>query len=202
VKSAGCAQGDEKNWLVPARPYVYEIACTTTIGSLGSGEARDGGAARGTGRERGEWGGGEGGVEDRWKFDSGRKGRINGAGGTHRGHKSPARPGITGSQLAKYDGLINPSPLARAPPSTTSGLYVPRALSRLPVPPRSPSSSRSRALTRRGARGWRIREVRSPARIYVSARRATAIYNLRAWKSEVHNLIRSFRSAWRRWERS
>lgn len=59
-------------------------------------------------------------VEDRWKFDSGRKGRINGAGGTHRGHKSPARPGITGSQLAKYDGLINPSPLARAPPSTTS----------------------------------------------------------------------------------
>jgi len=35
-----------------------------------------------------------------------------------------------------------------------------------------------------------------PARIYVSARRATAIYNLRAWKSEVHNLIRSFRSAW------
>lgn len=27
--------------------------------------------------------------QDRWKFDSGRKGRINGAGGTHRGHKSP-----------------------------------------------------------------------------------------------------------------
>lgn len=136
-------------------------------------------------------------MEDRWKFDSGRKGRINGAGGTHRGHKSPARPGITGSQLAKYDGLINPSPLARAPPSTTSGLRVPCSLSlslSLPVPPRSPSSSRSRALTRRGAR-WRIREVRSPARIYVSARRATAIYNLRAWKSEVHNLIRSFRSA-------
>lgn len=45
------------------------------------------------------------------------------------GHPWPinrrAQPGITGSQLAKYDGLINPSPSARAPPSTTSTIAVP-----------------------------------------------------------------------------
>lgn len=125
-------------------------------------------------------------MEDRWKFDSGRKGRINGAGGTHRGHKSPARPGITGSQLAKYDGLINPSPLARAPPSTTSSWSRALPVSLLPCFTHA-------ALTRRER--WRIARGALSRRIYVSARRATAIYNLRAWKSEVHNLIRSFRSA-------
>lgn len=80
-------------------------------------------------------------MEDRWKFDSGRKGRINGAGGTHRGHKSPARPGITGSQLAKYDGLINPSPLARAPPSTTSTSPAP-SLALHPPPARGVNAPR------------------------------------------------------------
>lgn len=150
---------------------------------LGSGEKRrSGGGKRGEGREGKP-------VEDRWKFDSGRKGRINGAGGTHRGHKSPARPGITGSQLAKYDGLINPSPLARAPPSTTSAGPAPLfQFSRsVLVPLAFALARRERWRIARGALSWRI---------YVSARRATAIYNLRAWKSEVHNLIRSFRSAW------
>lgn len=148
-------------------------------GGLGSGEAT---GTRGAGKGRKREGGS---AEDRWKFDSGRKGRINGAGGTHRGHKSPARPGITGSQLAKYDGLINPSPLARAPPSTTSTSPAPSPRSVL-LPLAALTRPRREMEDTRGALSRRI---------YVSARRATAIYNLRAWKSEVHNLIRSFRSA-------
>lgn len=62
--------------------------------------------------------------QDRCKFDSGQKGRINGAGGTLTTINPSAQPEITGSQVAKYDGPINSNLTNPAPPNLVDIAYV------------------------------------------------------------------------------